>query len=116
MPARSSVIVSPSSSSTRRNTPCVDGCCGPMLTTTRSSLVAPISVTSESQSPPVTEKTVPSVVSREDAYGSCIVLIGMTCAHWEVALSRPCTQLGFHRVDNLFVADAHASHLASRCG
>ena len=45
----------------------------------RSSLDSPISETSESQSPPVTEKTVPSVVSRDDAYGSEYVVIGSSC-------------------------------------
>ena len=37
MPQRASVTVSPSSSRISRSTPWVDGCCGPMLTTTRSS-------------------------------------------------------------------------------
>ena len=36
---RASVTVSPSSSRISRSTPCVDGCCGPMLTTTRSCAV-----------------------------------------------------------------------------
>ena len=49
---RALVTVSPSSSSTRRSTPCVDGCCGPMLMTMRSS-PAVWSIIS-SQSPPVT--------------------------------------------------------------
>ena len=35
--AGASVTVSPSSSRISRSTPCVDGCCGPMLTTMRSS-------------------------------------------------------------------------------
>ena len=43
--------VSPSSSSTSRSTPCVDGCWGPMLMTMRSSCSSSIN---ESQSPPVT--------------------------------------------------------------
>ena len=65
MTERASVTVSPSSSSTSRSTPCVDGCCGPMLTTMRSSWIgSPSPPSTVSQSPPVTVKTRPSVVSR----------------------------------------------------
>ena len=63
MPRRHSVTVSPSSSRISRSTPCVDGCCGPMLTTTRSSASRSIPETTESQSCPVTVKTLPDVVS-----------------------------------------------------
>ena len=52
MPARASVTVSPSISSMRRSTPWVDGCCGPMLTTMRSSLWAIASAETSSQSAP----------------------------------------------------------------
>ena len=65
MPQRASVTVSPSSSRISRSTPCVDGCWGPMLTTTRSS-ASPASARPsviEPQSWPVTVKTRPSVVS-----------------------------------------------------
>ena len=52
---RAWVTVSPSSSSTSRSTPCVEGCCGPMLTTIRSSCSAKSTLSrSVSQSPPVT--------------------------------------------------------------
>ena len=57
MPARASVTVSPSSSRMSRRTPCVDGCCGPMLTTIRSSCRAVASSTTLYQSPPDTVKT-----------------------------------------------------------
>ena len=63
MPQRASVTVSPSSSRISRSTPWVDGCCGPMLTTTRSSASSARPLTIESQSWPVTVKTLPSVVS-----------------------------------------------------
>ena len=52
MPARASVTVSPSSSSTRRSTPCVEGFWGPMLTTMRSAPSVATSLTISSQSPP----------------------------------------------------------------
>ena len=63
MPARASVTVSPSSSRIRRSTPWVEGCCGPMLTTTRSSASSPRPSEMESQSWPVTVKTRPAEVS-----------------------------------------------------
>ncbi len=62
MPHRASVTVSPSSSRMSRSTPCVDGCCGPMFTTTRSCAPSGGGVTL-SQSPPDSVKTRPSVVS-----------------------------------------------------
>ncbi len=66
MPQRASVTVSPSISRIRRSTPCVEGCWGPMLTTTRSStpssaLARPSTMSSQSR--PLTVKTLPSVVS-----------------------------------------------------
>ncbi len=67
MPHRASVTVSPSSSRISRSTPWVDGCCGPMLTTTRSSASSPMLWVMESQSWPVTVKTLPSAVSAEPA-------------------------------------------------
>ena len=63
MPQRASVTVSPSSSRISRSTPWVDGCCGPMLTTTRSVDVVLEPEVMESQSWPVTVKTLPSAVS-----------------------------------------------------
>ena len=63
MPQRASVTISPSSSRISRSTPWVEGCCGPMLTTTRSSGASPSASVTESQSWPVTVKTRPSVVS-----------------------------------------------------
>ena len=64
MPQRASVTVSPSSSRISRSTPWVEGCCGPMLTTTRSSTPSsPSPWVIESQSWPLTVKTRPSVVS-----------------------------------------------------
>ena len=63
MPQRASVTVSPSSSRISRSTPWVDGCCGPMLTTTRSSADSPMLCVIESQSWPVTVKTLPWLVS-----------------------------------------------------
>src|SRR5215211_7500452 len=75
MPQRASVTVSPSSSRISRSTPCVDGCCGPMLTTTRSSPSSAMPETTESQSCPVTVKTRPADVSASRAYGSYAVLI-----------------------------------------
>ena len=65
MTRRQSVTVSPEISRTRRSTPCVEGCCGPMLMTMRSS--PELSPSSSSQSPPVTVYTVPSVVWRDEA-------------------------------------------------
>jgi hypothetical protein len=62
--SRASLTVSPSSSRISRSTPCVEGCCGPMLTTIRSSESGSAPPTTVSQSPPVTVKTLPSVVSR----------------------------------------------------
>ena len=85
-----------------------------MFTTMCSSFVAPISVTSSFQSPPVTEKTVPSVVSREEEYGSVNVVIGMTCAHQVLELLRPYIQLEFHPMHNLCVVGVLANHLASK--
>src|SRR5580765_7638824 len=73
MPQRASVTVSPSSSRISRSTPWVDGCCGPMLTTMRSS-TSSRSWVMESQSWPVTVKTLPSAVSAEPAYASCVVI------------------------------------------
>ncbi len=71
MPHRASVTVSPSSSRISRSTPWVDGCCGPMLTTTRSSATSSLSPwVMESQSCPVTVKTRPSLVSAGPAYMS----------------------------------------------
>src|SRR5665647_2629636 len=52
MPARASVTVSPSISSMSRSTPWVDGCCGPMLTTMRSSPRRAASSAISDQSPP----------------------------------------------------------------
>ena len=69
MPQRASVTVSPSSSRISRSTPWVDGCWGPMLTTTRSSGLSPIDSLRVSQSWPVTVKTRPWLVSRA-GYGS----------------------------------------------
>ncbi len=63
MPQRASVTVSPSSSRMSRSTPCVEGCCGPMLTTTRSSASSATLCAIWSQSWPVTVKTRPSEVS-----------------------------------------------------
>src|SRR3569833_14378 len=63
MPPRASSTVSPSSVRTRRSTPCVDGCCGPMFTTSRSSSLSCAPWTTSSQSCPPTLKTVPSVAS-----------------------------------------------------
>ena len=70
MPQRASVTVSPSSSRISRSTPWVLGCCGPMLTTTRSSASSPRPWVMESQSWPVTVKTLPPLVSDEPAYMS----------------------------------------------
>ena len=67
MPQRASVTVSPSSSRISRSTPWVDGCCGPMLTTTRSSTASPRPSVMESQSWPVTVKTRPPEVSEDGA-------------------------------------------------
>src|SRR5262245_29129133 len=73
MTVRASVTVSPSSSRMMRSTPCVDGCCGPMFTTIRSSWIgSPEPPRTLSQSPPVTLKTRPSVVSRASAYASVL--------------------------------------------
>src|SRR5947207_5430959 len=74
MPQRASVTVSPSSSRTSRSTPWVDGCCGPMLTTMRSSAIGSPPPSTSSQSPPVTVKTRPSVVSRAAAYESVVTV------------------------------------------
>ena len=63
MPQRASVTVSPSSSRISRSTPWVEGCWGPMLTTTRSSGLSPIESLRVSQSWPVTVKTRPWLVS-----------------------------------------------------
>ena len=64
MPQRASVTVSPSISRINRSTPWVEGCWGPMLTTTRSSATpSPRPSVMESQSWPVTVKTRPSLVS-----------------------------------------------------
>ena len=54
MPQRASVTDSPSISKINRSTPWVEGCCGPMLTTIRSSPRSACSATMESQSWPVT--------------------------------------------------------------
>lgn len=54
MPQRASVTVSPSISRIRRNTPCVEGCWGPMLTMMRSSSDLTAASAISSQSPPVT--------------------------------------------------------------
>ncbi len=70
MPQRASVTVSPSSSRISRSTPCVEGCCGPMFTTTLSSCSSEIPETTESQSCPVTLKTRPWLVSASEAYAS----------------------------------------------
>src|ERR1044071_5610597 len=74
MTARASMTVSPSSSRTSRSTPCVEGCCGPRLTTIRSSWIgaSPPEDTGSIQPPPVTVNTRPSVVSREVAYASVL--------------------------------------------
>ena len=80
----------------------------------RSSFDSPISETSESQSPPVTEKTVPSVVSRDDAYGSNVVVTGSSCVVMAPVLLRPYIQQRFHPMDNLYVADVHPNHRASK--
>jgi hypothetical protein len=66
----------------------------------------------ESQSPPVTEYTVPSVVSRVDAYGSNV--IGNSSVLLVEVLSHRDIQLEYHRVDSLFVADVLANRLASK--
>src|SRR4051812_11217059 len=86
MPARVSVTVSPSSSRISRSTPCVDGCCGPMLTTMRSSWSAVASSMRSSQSPPpeaLTTKAPSAAASSapEDAYGT---LGRPDCRPWEV--------------------------------
>src|SRR5512133_1717573 len=74
MPQRASVTVSPSSSRMSRSTPWVDGCCGPMLTTMRSSCRAVASSIRSSQSPPeVLTMKPPSAAAwsaPEVAYGS----------------------------------------------
>ena len=73
MPHRASVTDSPSSSRISRSTPWVDGCCGPMLTTTRSCASPPSSpspAAMSSQSWPETVKTLSagaSVVSEVPA-------------------------------------------------
>ncbi len=68
MPQRASVTVSPSISRISRSTPWVEGCCGPMLTTTRSSAwPSPRLSEMESQSWPVTVKTRPALVSEPAA-------------------------------------------------
>jgi hypothetical protein len=85
-----------------------------MFTTMRSSLVAPISVTSSFQSPPVTEKTVPSVVSRDDEYGSINVVIGMTCAHQVPESLHLYIPRKFHPMHNLYAVGVLANHLASK--
>src|SRR6478672_6224277 len=76
MPARVSVTVSPSSSRMRRSTPCVDGCCGPMLTTMRSSWRDVASSMRSSQSPPEVLRTkAPSAADSsapDVAYGSLV--------------------------------------------
>src|SRR5690606_37731658 len=72
--ARSWVTVSPSSSSTSRSTPWVDGCCGPMLTTIFSSSIGSRPARTSSQSAPVTVKTLPSGVSWTGAYP--VVMVG----------------------------------------
>ena len=46
------VMTSPSSSSTTRSTPCVDGCCGPMLRIISSVVRLPAGTTSTSSPPP----------------------------------------------------------------
>src|SRR3954451_18836986 len=74
MTTRALVTVSPSRSMTSRSTPCVDGCCGPMLTTSRSDWCGSAPRVA-SHSPPVTVYTRPSVVSREPAYGSDVVVM-----------------------------------------
>src|SRR5690625_1175966 len=71
IPTRASVTVSPSSSRIRRNTPWVDGCCGPLLTTIRSCPAVTASTTS-SQSCPVTLMTGPSASSPAAAKGSSV--------------------------------------------
>ena len=82
MPQRASVTVSPSSSRIRRSTPWVEGCCGPMLTTTRSSAESPSPWVMESQSWPVTVKTLPWLVSLGSAYRSCSVVISCSYLRW----------------------------------
>src|SRR6476661_10045809 len=76
MPARVSVTVSPSSSRMRRSTPWVDGCCGPMLTTIRSSWSEVASSMRSSQSPPEVLRTkAPSAADSsapDVAYGSLV--------------------------------------------
>ena len=57
------VITSPSNSSTTRSTPCVEGCCGPMLriiSSVRSGLWLALN-----GAEPIDEKAVRSVVSTE---------------------------------------------------
>ena len=67
MPARASVTVSPSISSMSRSTPWVDGCCGPMLTTIRSSPRRAASSAISDQSPPDASKDgTPSVSASHD--------------------------------------------------
>ena len=63
MPQRASVTVSPSSSRISRSTPWVEGCCGPMFTTTLLSCSSEMPSVIESQSWPVTVKTRPWLVS-----------------------------------------------------
>src|SRR3712207_1326782 len=96
------VTVSPSRSSTSRSTPCVDGCCGPMLTTSRSSPVA--STPMVSQSPPVTVYTRPSVVSRAPAYGSAWLYVVVICGASSVGAPR----VG-RRDGGVVVLDGHAA-------
>ena len=88
MPQRASVTVSPSSSRISRSTPWVDGCWGPMLTTTRSSAASPRPWVIESQSWPVTVKTLPWLVSLGSAYRSC----------WGLVL---CASVGGHQLYDL---------------
>src|SRR5687768_3850484 len=68
MPQRASVTVSPSSSRIGRSTPWVEGCWGPMLTTTRSSAEEPSPWVVQTQSWPVKVKALARQVSLGCAY------------------------------------------------
>lgn len=86
------------------------GCCGPMLTTMRSSSARAADWTTSSQSPPVTVYTAPSVVSRGVA---CCVLMSTTSAGPEPGSGRPCTRRGCRRGGSPCAADGPASRPAS---
>src|SRR5512134_2561968 len=70
-------MTSPSSSRTTRSTPCVDGCCGPMLRIISSVRIAPGVAISMSIPPP---RTIQCSAADEKAARSC-VSIGETSCH-----------------------------------